>query len=527
MSKSLDSPGVAREAPNLSSYDQVPYESLPSPGCHPDRLYTLGRLFGLNPKPVSNCRVLELGCADGGNLIPLAFNLPESRFVGLDLSQRHIHLGRETVTGLGLNNIQLKHAGIMDVGQSWGAFDYIICHGVYSWVPAGLRDKIMDILSVNLADHGLGYIDYNTYPGWAIPETIRRLMLYHSGGLDDPVDRISQSLAIADFLGRFIQTEDNETAAAVTKETERITKLGARAGGAPYIFHEYLEEENQPVYFLDFARQAADHGLKYVGEAVYAQMRTHGFPEEVAGILAGVGHDPVMLEQYMDFLRHRRFRSSILCRDHHQVRTRVDPSQLAGFSLACTVGVTYDLLDQVPGHPLGKHALGFLQEQRPLAVPFDRILEEALARSGTASHDLGPDDPREILCRELHRYYSLNAVQAMSWQAPFTITPGPRPKLTGLALYQAALGQNWLANQCHEPAILPEPLLQLALLLDGTRSREDLLEYLEGERNHGALALTWENSAKSTANPPLDSAALTQVLDRMLTQIAAKAVLAA
>ena len=399
----LTLPREAVPKSSLPSYDQVPYESLPSPGCHPDRLYTLGRLFGLNPSPIARCRVLELGSADAGNLIPLAFNLPDASFVGLDLSRRHVSLGQDTITGLGLNNIRLEHAGIMDVDQSWGAFDYIICHGVYSWVPDRIRDKIMDIMSVNLAEHGLGYIDYNTYPGWAMPETIRRLMMYHTRGLKDPQDILHQSLAMADFLGRFVQTEDSETAAAITKETGRITRLGSRAGGGPYIFHEYLEEDNHPVYFHEFAKHAADHGLAYVGEAVYAQMRTHGFPEEVAGVLAGIGHDPILLEQYMDFLRHRRFRNSILCRNHHQIRSQVDPYHLADFSLACTVGVTYDLLDQVPGHPLVKAALGFLREQRPLALPFDRILDEALKRGGRSEPGHNPDRSREILCQELHR----------------------------------------------------------------------------------------------------------------------------
>jgi len=68
-----------------TSYDEVPYESQSFPQSHPNRLATLGRLFGLSPAPVAQCRVLELGCASGGNLIPMAYHLPESEFVGLDL----------------------------------------------------------------------------------------------------------------------------------------------------------------------------------------------------------------------------------------------------------------------------------------------------------------------------------------------------------------------------------------------------------------------------------------------------------
>ncbi|MCD4811464.1 hypothetical protein K8R14_02560, partial [bacterium] len=65
-----------------TSYDEVPYESQSFPQSHPDRLAMLARLFGLSPAPVTQCRVLELGCAGGGNLIPMAFHLPDSEFVG-------------------------------------------------------------------------------------------------------------------------------------------------------------------------------------------------------------------------------------------------------------------------------------------------------------------------------------------------------------------------------------------------------------------------------------------------------------
>jgi tRNA G46 methylase TrmB len=106
-----------------NSYDEVPYDSKPFVQTHPDRLATLALLFGLSPPPITHCRVLELGCASGGNLIPMACTLFESEFVGVDLSGREIEMGRETVRALGLNNIVLKHASILDIDEGWGLFD--------------------------------------------------------------------------------------------------------------------------------------------------------------------------------------------------------------------------------------------------------------------------------------------------------------------------------------------------------------------------------------------------------------------
>ena len=97
------------------SYDTVPYTSLPYSGTHPDRLCTIGRLFGMQPAHPTSCRVLELGCASGGNLLPMAEMLPNSEFVGIDLSQRQIEEGRENIEELGIGNLRLLHADISEL----------------------------------------------------------------------------------------------------------------------------------------------------------------------------------------------------------------------------------------------------------------------------------------------------------------------------------------------------------------------------------------------------------------------------
>src|SRR5207249_103652 len=92
-----------------TSYDEVPYESHPFPQTHPDRLATVATLLGLKPRLADRCRVLELGCAAGGNLIPMALTLPDSTFIGLDLSRVQVAQGQQTVAALGLKNIELRH----------------------------------------------------------------------------------------------------------------------------------------------------------------------------------------------------------------------------------------------------------------------------------------------------------------------------------------------------------------------------------------------------------------------------------
>jgi trans-aconitate methyltransferase len=192
-----------------SSYDEVPYESHPFSQTHPDRLATLGRLFGMAPAPVERCRALELGCASGGNLIPMACQLPGSEFVGVDNSRREVEMGRGIIAALGLTNVRIEPASILDVDDSWGRFDYIIAHGVYSWVPDHVQDKMLAICAANLPPQGIAYVSYNTYPGWHMREMIRHMMLYHVAQFPDAQQRLQQARALVDFLARSTPTQDN------------------------------------------------------------------------------------------------------------------------------------------------------------------------------------------------------------------------------------------------------------------------------------------------------------------------------
>ena len=107
------SPDTVAKAPN--PYDLVPYESYPFPRSHIRHLQTIGRLFALTPAALDGCRVLELGGASGGNLIPMAIDHPGSSFLGIDLSPRQIEMGQQQIAELGLKNIELRTVSIMDV----------------------------------------------------------------------------------------------------------------------------------------------------------------------------------------------------------------------------------------------------------------------------------------------------------------------------------------------------------------------------------------------------------------------------
>jgi SAM-dependent methyltransferase len=170
----------------LTSYDELPYDSHPYERTHPDNLATHAQIFGMQPTDPAQCRILELGCASGGNLIPMAVSLPGSELVGIDLSKRQIADGLQTIDALNLENIRLQAVSILDFELDGSTFDYILCHGVYSWVDHDVQDRIMQICCEALSPQGVAYISYNTNPGWYMRHLVWLLFCYHARLFESP-----------------------------------------------------------------------------------------------------------------------------------------------------------------------------------------------------------------------------------------------------------------------------------------------------------------------------------------------------
>ena len=289
-----------------------PYDTLVYPGfaltqAHPDRLATLATLFGMTPTDVSHCRVLELGCGDGVNLIGVALELPEATCVGVDLAAAGIKKGQAIVHELGLKNITLQQYDIMDIGRDFGQFDFIIAHGVYSWVPASVRDKILTICKENLAENGVAYVSYNTYPGCHLRDMMRNMMLYHVRDFPDPQQQIDESRALMRFLVD-AGMGNEQYQKSLHKELESILVRSDHG-----FFHDDLGEINTPVYFHQFIEHATRHGLQYLSEADFVEIQIGVCPPKAVEVLKQISSNRIAQEQYMDFLKGRRFRQTLLC----------------------------------------------------------------------------------------------------------------------------------------------------------------------------------------------------------------------
>lgn len=289
------------------TYTEVPYHSDAFGQSSPETLQVIATLFGLKPPAIETARVLELGCASGGNLMPFAARYEKSTCVGVDLVDLQIRQGQDILTKTGLNNLTLKTLSIEDIDARFGQFDYIICHGVYSWVPASVQDAILRVCKNNLSPNGVAYVSYNTYPGWKTKEIVRDAMLLRAAGGTTASEKLGRAKGMVEFLHQHARA-DSVLKAILNDAVPSLDKSGEH-----YLMHEYLELCNAPCYFKDFLARAITHDMAYLGEAQPQIMFASNFGQGIAGpLMAELSHSQVDLEQYLDFVVNRTFRQTLL-----------------------------------------------------------------------------------------------------------------------------------------------------------------------------------------------------------------------
>lgn len=319
---------VAIEKPEeVFSYDELPYESYVYKTTHPDHLYVVGKLFGMNPPDFATARVLELGCASGGNLFPYAVRYPKSKCIGIDLSVEEINEGNRIRKEMGLKNAELMQKNIMEIGKDFGTFDYIICHGVFSWVPDEVRDRILVLCRDNLSKNGMAFISYNAYPGWHFTGAVRNIMKYHAGLFKTPQEKVMQVRALLNFLSDNMPAGNAAVKQVIDSERETFAKVNDT-----YIYHDHLSGVNNPYYLHEFADMLAGHDLQYVGDTNVNTMYLKNMGDAVSRQLSKIP-DIVRQEQYMDFLNNRRFRMSIVTHKDVTLNRNVDPARIMDFYL--------------------------------------------------------------------------------------------------------------------------------------------------------------------------------------------------
>lgn len=471
------------------TYDELPYPTFTFPQTSPDRLATLGILHDLRPADASKCRYLELGCGSGTNVAYSASIFTESEFVGIDLNEKHIETAVKTAADLGLKNAAFHAADLLSVSATeLGKFDLIVAHGLFSWVPATVRDRVLEIMRDCLSEDGIGYISYNTFPGCHVRKIgwdLFRLGNRNTGG---PMDQIESARSVISFIG--------SAAEEGTLQREIYEGLAADLSGKSpeVVFHDDLAIENRPYYFLEFAALLDQFGLRYVCEADPESL-SDGLSASDREMLDSIAKDRSEREQYLDFIDLAKFRMSLICKDRgkdvdgpvllavrklHAIsplrlvseRSTLDGDKTARFATADGRGINVN-------HPLTKTVLASFKQTSSVAL--NELIED--------------DSPEaERTCGFLLSLYSAGLVKLFSEPKSASGSVSDRPSVHPFARWQAAAGCDCMTSILGENIKIDSELLRKTVtLLDGTRDRSaienDLVRIMYENENDRKAAM--------------------------------------
>jgi SAM-dependent methyltransferase len=497
--------------PPATPYDEVLYPSGLFPQTHPDRLATTAYLRGMSPAPIERCRVLELGCGSANNLVSMAFQLPGSEFVGVDLGRVPIASGEAIIAELKMQNVTLKAMDICDVNpDEFGTFDFIIAHGVYSWVPQQVRERILAISREMLNPQGIAYISYNAYPGCHFRDLVRHMMCFHTQKFEGVNEKTTQARALVKFVAESRIKPDYYTEAFRT-QLGRLEKYQPES-----LYHDDLNPSAQPFYFHEFMEAAERHDLKYVGEAVQdASDRTRFTDETLRRMNELEGAPEIVREQYKDFLCGTGFRQTLLCRKEIQLAASFlderipnlfaesdcvvmnDPEQAgdAPVEFKSLRGEKFEI-----AHPVWRSAFSYICSQWPRSVSFEQILNHVKQTEFVKSVDGGSGGQTATIASGLKQSYLAGIVSLRVWPPDVANRVSERPAISLLAQAQLRLSIS-ISSQLHRSMKIPDAASKHFLsLLDGTRDLDALASEM--------IAFTTLARAQTEGKRPAEDAAL-------------------
>lgn len=477
-----------------AAYDQLPYVSRAITLSHPVRMAGVARLFGLGPVPMAEARILELGCAGGGNLLPLAAAWPGCECVGIDYSPVQIRQAEGIVASLGLGNIRFLCQDVSTLSEDLGHFDYIIAHGLYSWVPTEVREAILPACARLLTANGLVYISFNTLPGWHHRAVLRDLFLLAGQGSPDQRQATKAGVERLLQLARHAQGAGGGTPyqRCLLDEAERVKR-----SDPSYLAHDFLEEWNHAFYLKDFIEQGARAQLCYVADLAPINL----FPnlqDHAAARLAedGGAQTYEAIEQLLDFAMGRTFRQALLApaAARGKLQRAWEPRRREGIFLAARIqkhpktGIYHHYHGGTiqAGSPLDQAALQVLGQQGPHALSWEQWRTQTLGLSGHREA-ARVDQALETLLLALLK---ISAVDLVGEPPPTGTAASMIPAATAYVRWEATQGQRTVTNLYQENIELRPETLKVLALLDGKTDRQALLERMFGFWRGGELVLT-------------------------------------
>jgi SAM-dependent methyltransferase len=456
-------------------YDQRPYTEHAYAETHPSRIAAVARLSRWTAPPVATAHILELGCGRGGNLLPMAAGLPQAKLVGIDASAGQVDVARRIAGEAGLENVTFTRArfGAMEIEA--GAYDYVICHGVLSWIPATERAGLLERIARALRRGGVACVSFNVLPGWYDRLAARDWLRFSAASLDAKVEGAVSSLA---WLGSQLSPEHADARRRLEAAGRRIDETGPT-----YAFHEYLAPEHHPLLVGAFLEEASAAGLGYLGDAIPSATALDLLPADARE--RALALDPVAAQQLVDFVRHTSFRRALLVRangvrDAMPAPAELDPAAIRSLRVASRLhpreavapGASQESFahrDEVVhvSDPAARRALHELATAAPRSLHFDEIAHRSLST-------VTPESLRGLASELFDVWLATGALDLFEHELTLRSNAGERPVACPVARWHAQHG-GVVTNRLHEEVHIPDAIVRWVLArLDGTRTVLDL-----------------------------------------------------
>jgi SAM-dependent methyltransferase len=470
---------ITRDADRTSAeftYDEVAYPNYVHPASDSEYACVAGRFYGWRGRDPAAASVLEIGCGEGVNLMAIAGAFPGSRCVGFDISARAVERGRRLATTSGLDNVDVHWGDLTSYPRDGERFDYILCHGVLTWVPPAVRAAVFEVIAGRLAPGGVAYIGYDALPAAASKQAIVGLLRQFVPREADSKTRVETAVTLIESLARN-QHKSSRLKAEFDDIVRRLPEMAPA-----YFIHDWLEAHYAPMSVEDFAAAAGAVGLAYAGDVSLTDVHTRDIDAAGRHILAAAEDSLVTLAATLDVLRgSRMYRTDML------VRPEAPPERMpfppADLSCSLLGEPHVDVADDGRRTLVLKlGAIGNPSFDDPDQVA---VLEWLAARSPeefqlaeiAASTDLAPG----FVDNFVRTLAVMGVLEAHVTPAPFTVSPGERPRAGRLARGLLAEGRDNVVALRHKAMMMTDPIRRRILTLsDGSRTRQEIAEGLRG-----------------------------------------------
>lgn len=464
-----------------SAYDRFFFESLPNPERHINRLYVMSLLFGGKPTPIDGARVLEIGCSTGSHLIPQAERYPGSYFVGIDLSASQISAGIKIVTDLGLSNISLSAQDIREWNESSGTFDYVICHGMFSWVDEDLRRILLEKISHSLAPDGVAYVSFNSSSTWRHRQSLQKIFQQADDRGMAPERRIQRIRSFVALLSDCMPSCADVNRSRVHDELSRLENVSDQL-----LLHEYLVE-GRSFLVSEISNLAATVGMTYLADArprrsFYRYQRSLK-PSALRAVFSRQSNSEN--EDLFDTIEQKPFRGGLFVKTSTPLSPSFERDRL---------GALYMSSPLVPVSSDGEKELFLSGNEEPVEVA-----EKAVAEFLRKLYQAWPSAlPFTEMLDDSNNPAVIDALTDLFWLQHIDLSfdnygcareAPARPSVLPSARYHAGSGGTVLSRR-HEFVRMNDFERIVATLLDGTRTVDDIVGIAEEAIARGEIQVT-------------------------------------